>query len=121
MLIAIDKLILFSLVGQLDEEERRELLESLLGNLPGFPCGYSESEIIHSPTLGGTFIMTEGFGPLNDEEALGIAADLIRSAFELQGRSSAPAPMIAQEGRCICGNHDHVDGGCLCGARLGKR
>lgn len=80
----VAKLIRF--VNCLDDDERDTLHSILLDHLPGFPCGYAESEIRNSPTLGGTFIMTEGYGPLNDEEAMGIAADLIRSAFELQAR-----------------------------------
>ncbi len=63
---------------------RRRLLLCLLDDLPAFPCGYDESEIRTSPTLGGTFLMTQGYGPLTAEEALGIAADIIRTATTLK-------------------------------------
>lgn len=58
-----------------------------LAELPGFPCGFEEPEILRYPALGGVPMVVLSFdiGPLSPDEARGYARRILELADEIEG------------------------------------
>lgn len=73
---------------------RRALLIALLdADLPGMPCGWDEAEPV-AAVLGmrGAMVKSDALGLVWTEEALGVAADWIRTAFGAEN-----LPMVGRD------------------------
>lgn len=65
---------------------RRLLLITLLEELPAFPCGFAEADVVEGEMFKGAVVHILEHFVADPEEAQGIAVDILRAAFEAEKR-----------------------------------